>query len=74
MATNATSTSKDHDLGDDLLAEEAEGVSGFDEDTVLSPRVGRKDPGVRRKIEDMLERRRLREELGLYDEAYWEDF
>lgn len=28
----------------------------------------KRDPAIRRKIEDMLERRRLKEELGLDDE------
>jgi hypothetical protein len=27
---------------------------------------------MRRKIEDLLERRRLREELGIYDDEAWE--
>ena len=32
-----------------------------------------KDPMIRRKIEDKLERIRLREELGIYDEDQWKD-
>jgi hypothetical protein len=32
-----------------------------------------RDPAVRRKIEDRLERIRLREELGIYDERGLED-
>lgn len=32
-----------------------------------------KDPMIRRKIEDKLERIRLREELGIYDENQWKD-
>jgi hypothetical protein len=32
-----------------------------------------KDPMIRRKIEDKLERIRLRDELGIYDEDQWKD-
>jgi hypothetical protein len=32
-----------------------------------------KDPMIRRKIEDKLERIRLREELGIYDEDQWRE-
>ncbi|MET0379746.1 MAG: hypothetical protein ABW049_12210 [Spongiibacteraceae bacterium] len=32
-----------------------------------------KDPMIRRKIEDKLERIRLREELGIYDDDQWKD-
>jgi hypothetical protein len=31
------------------------------------------DPMIRRKIEDRLERIRLREELGIYDDDQWRD-
>ena len=32
-----------------------------------------KDPMIRRKIEDRLERIRLRDELGIYDDDQWDD-
>jgi hypothetical protein len=32
-----------------------------------------RDPMIRRKIEDRLERIRLREELGIYDDDQWRD-
>lgn len=72
MANNVSGTSKDDDLSDDFLADDAESV-GFDNEGDMAPRVSRKDPTIRRKIEDMLERRRLREELGIYDDDYWDD-
>lgn len=72
MASNVSSPSKNDDISDDFLADDAD-TDNLEVEGDLSPRVSRKDPGVRRKIEDMLERRRLREELGLYDEAYWDD-
>ena len=74
MATNLSSTSnKESDASEDFLTEEAEG-GDFDGDTeVVPPRAAQKDPSIRRKIEDRLERRRLREELGIYDDASWED-
>ena len=55
------------------MAEEAEGTD-FDSDAeVVPPRVTQKDPSIRRKIEDRLERKRLRDELGIYDDDSWED-
>jgi hypothetical protein len=35
--------------------------------------VSPKDPMIRRKIEDRLERIRLREQLGIYDDDQWRD-
>lgn len=74
MATNLSSTSdKNSDPGEDFLADDAEGAD-FDSDAeVVPPRVTQKDPSIRRKIEDRLERKRLREELGIYDEDSWKD-
>jgi hypothetical protein len=55
------------------MAEEADGAD-FDSDAeVAPPRVTQKDPSIRRKIEDRLERKRLREELGIYDDDSWKD-
>lgn len=72
MASNVSSPSKNEDVSEDFLSEDID-AEGLEVEADLPPRVSRKDPDVRRKIEDMLERRRLREELGLYDEAYWDD-
>lgn len=43
------------------------------EEVAPPPRVNAKDPTIRRKIEDRLERKRLREELGIYDDDAWKD-
>jgi hypothetical protein len=66
------------DAGDALAANEVVGeVADFDGDAepvpVSPPPVSPKDPMIRRKIEDKLERIRLREELGIYDEDQWKD-
>jgi hypothetical protein len=75
MATNLSSTSNktSEDPSEDFMAEEAEGTD-FDSDAeVVPPRVTQKDPSIRRKIEDRLERKRLRDELGIYDDDSWKD-
>jgi hypothetical protein len=75
MANNLSSTSdkSSEDPNEDFMAEDAES-SDFDSDAeVAPPRVVQKDPSVRRKIEDRLERKRLREELGIYDDDSWKD-
>lgn len=68
--------SKKDDLSDDLMADESEGME-FDVVEEAVPPVkaasSARDPAVRRKIEDRLERIRLREELGIYDEHDLED-
>ncbi|MDX9874825.1 MAG: hypothetical protein RBS88_07920 [Spongiibacteraceae bacterium] len=67
-AKEKTSTEEDF-LEDD----EDEGSVDFDEapeETVVP--VALKDPSIRRKIEDRLERIRLRDELGIFD-ADWDD-
>lgn len=73
MANNLSSTSnKESDSGEDFLTEEADG-GDFDGDAEVVPsRVSQKDPSIRRKIEDRLERKRLRDELGIYDDESWE--
>ncbi len=43
---------------------------GSDSEEIVPPRVNQKDPMIRRKIEDRLERKRLREELSIYDDAW----
>ncbi len=72
MANNVSGSTESPDAAEDFLADDAEGED-FELEDDVAPRVVRKDPSVRRKIEDLLERRRLREELGLYDDAYWDD-
>jgi|GEM_PF-754726 len=81
MANDVSGPDKHDDLDEDYLADdldteelELEDDSTEEESRELASRVSRKDPSVRRKIEDMLERRRMREELGLYDgDGYWDD-
>lgn len=69
--------SKKDKLSEDLMADEDEDLDfdAADEVVVPTPKVvpSSKDPAVRRKIEDRLERIRLREELGIYDEQGLED-
>lgn len=75
MAKNvADSTSKKNsDLSEEFMAIEAENVEFESEEEEVAPsRANQKDPSIRRKIEDLLERRRLREELGIYDDEAWE--
>lgn len=66
---------KDSDLSEGFMAEaeESEGTDFEPAEPVAPPRTSQKDPMLRRKIEDRLERKRLREELGIYDEDAWED-
>lgn len=73
MAANA-SAAKDNgsNAGDDFLADD-ETSSEFEEvQEAPPPRVVIKDPSIRRKIEDRLERNRLRDELGIFDNE-WDD-
>jgi hypothetical protein len=75
MAKNvADSTSKKNsDLSEEILAIDPEIVEFESEEEEVAPsRANQKDPSIRRKIEDLLERRRLREELGLYDDEAWD--
>lgn len=71
----ADSTSKKNsDLNEEFMVIDAENVEFETEEEEVSaaPRARQKDPSLRRKIEDLLERRRLREELGIYDDEAWE--
>lgn len=70
-AKEKSNTSTDEEFLED---EEAEGSVDFDEapdERVMAP-VAVKDPSIRRKIEDRLERSRLRDELGIFD-TDWDD-
>jgi hypothetical protein len=64
-------------LSEELMADEGEILDFEVDEEIVPPKtptvVNSKDPSVRRKIEDRLERIRLREELGIYDERSWED-
>lgn len=70
----ADSTSKKNsDLSEEFMVIDAESVEfETEEEEVAAPRANQKDPSIRRKIEDMLERRRLRDELGIYDDEAWD--
>lgn len=65
-------TDKNSDPSEGFMAEESD--TDFDSsEEVVPARPAQKDPTIRRKIEDRLERKRLREELGIYDEDTWEE-
>lgn len=62
------------DIGDARAASDAVELDGESEAEPPAPTPATaKDPMIRRKIEDKLERIRLREELGIYDEDRWKD-
>ncbi len=79
MAKNVadSASKKNSDLSEDFPVIEPESVEfegevEEEEEEVAPLRASQKDPSIRRKIEDLLERRRLREELGLYDDEAWD--
>jgi hypothetical protein len=76
MAKNvADSTSeKNSDLSEELVIDSDNIEFESEEEVAPPPRANQKDPSIRRKIEDLLERRRLREELGVYDDDTLEGF
>ncbi|HSB95800.1 MAG TPA: hypothetical protein VLC91_05105 [Spongiibacteraceae bacterium] len=63
---------KSQSLNEEFLAIDSDSVDFDGEEEAPPPRTLQKDPFIRRKIEDLLERRRLREELGIYDDEAWE--
>jgi hypothetical protein len=72
--TKASGTNdKNSTLSEGFMAEETDSAEFEGGEEVAPPRVNQKDPTIRRKIEDRLERKRLREELGIYDDDAWED-
>ncbi len=74
MATKLSGTSdKNEDLTDTAI--DVDGTDFEAEPEIVPPvvPVAQKDPMIRRKIEDRLERIRLREELGIYDDDQWSD-
>lgn len=64
---------KSSSLSEGFMAEDTDNPDFDSSDAVLPPRINQKDPSIRRKIEDRLERKRLRDELGIYDDDAWED-
>jgi len=63
---------KSQALNEEFLAIDSDSIEFDGEEEASPPRAPQKDPSIRRKIEDRLERRRLREELGIYDDEAWE--
>ncbi len=73
--TNASGTNDKNDsISEGFMADDTESAD-FEggEEAVPPARVNPKDPQIRRKIEERLERKRLRDELGIYDDDAWED-
>jgi hypothetical protein len=66
-------TGKSGDIGEGFMTEDTDSAD-FDSVEEAAPvRPVQKDPAIRRKIEDRLERKRLRDELGIFDDEAWED-
>lgn len=74
MAKASGTNDKNSTISEGFMADDTESAD-FDsgEEVVPPPRVNHKDPTIRRKIEERLERKRLRDELGIYDDDAWED-
>jgi hypothetical protein len=66
------STDKSTDLSEEFMLIDPDSVEFDSEEETPPPLKQAKDPSIRRKIEDLLERKRLREELGIYDDEAWE--
>lgn len=74
MTKPSATNDKNSTLGEGFMSEDSEaGEFESSEEVVVPPRVNHKDPTIRRKIEDRLERKRLRDELGIYDDDAWDD-
>ena len=76
MATKLSgANSKNEQLSDSEAEESSDGddLEGDPEEVPPEVPAAQKDPMIRRKIEDRLERIRLREELGIYDDDQWND-
>ncbi len=72
MAKASGTNDKSGSLSEGFMADDTESADFDGGEEVVPARVNHKDPTIRRKIEDRLERKRLREELGIYDEDAWE--
>jgi uncharacterized protein YjiS (DUF1127 family) len=66
-------TDKKTDPSEGFMAEDTDSTDFDSAEDAAPPRPTQKDPAIRRKIEDRLERKRLREELGIYDDDPLED-
>lgn len=74
MATKLSGASSKNDGLAESVIDSDHGEFGTEPEVVPSVvPVAPKDPMIRRKIEDRLERIRLREQLGLYDDDQWSD-
>ena len=73
MAKSSGTNDKNSTLNEGFMAEDTESSDFDGAEEVVPPRVNQKDPTIRRKIEDRLERKRLRDELGIYDDDAWDD-
>lgn len=73
MAKASGTNDKNSPVSEGFMADDTESADFDSGAEVVPPRVNSKDPTIRRKIEERLERKRLREELGIYDDAAWED-
>ncbi len=73
MTKPSGTNDKGSSLSEGFMAEDTDNADFEGNEEALPPRVIQKDPTIRRKIEDRLERKRLREELGIYDDDAWDD-
>lgn len=73
MTKSSGTNDKNSTFNENFMAEETETADFENNEAALPTRVNPKDPTIRRKIEDRLERKRLREELGIYDDEAWDD-
>lgn len=73
MAKASGTTDKGSEIGEGFMTDESETADFDSTEEVVPPRINQKDPTIRRKIEERLERKRLRDELGIYDDDAWED-
>lgn len=65
-------TDKNNDSSEGFMAEDTD-TDPDGAEAIAPVRPLQKDPTIRRKIEDRLERKRLREELGIYDDDAWDE-
>lgn len=66
-------TGKNSDPSESFVTEDSDSTDIDSTEVVVPARPVQKDPAIRRKIEDRLERKRLRDELGIFDDDAWED-
>lgn len=66
-------TGKPSDPREGFITEDSDSADFDSTEEVVPVRPVQKDPAIRRKIEDRLERKRLRDELGIFDDDAWDD-